>query len=309
MNLCLVPTSPYDFDLTMRIHNVHPGEVVDNYVNCVYRRVLNAEEEHVLVSVKSIGTVDEPELRVSVHTSIPSKLEEEVRRKLEHMLSTDADLQGFYSAISKDRVLTQIANELYGLRATRTESLFEALVIAITEQQISLKAAVAIRGRIARRCGNRVVLRGREYYSFPSERSMTRARIQHLRDSGLSGKKVEYIVGLSREAASGRLDLEKMIGLPTEEIISELTKIRGVGRWTAEYAVARGLGRFDALPADDAALRRAVSALYYGEREVTGEEVRRLLDKYGQYKGYAAFYLLGLELLGCESLTNGLRYR
>jgi len=308
MNLCLVPTSPYDFDLTMRIHNVHPGEVVDNYVNCVYRRVLNAEEEHVLVSVKSIGTVDEPELRVSVHTSIPSKLEEEVRRKLEHMLSTDADLQGFYSAISKDRVLTQIANELYGLRATRTESLFEALVIAITEQQISLKAAVAIRGRIARRYGHSVVLGGREYYSFPSESTMSTARLQRLRDLGLSGKKAGYIMGLSRQAARGRLDLEGMIGLSTEEIVGELTKIRGVGKWTAEYAVARGLGRFDALPANDAALKRVVSALYYEGREVTEEEVRHLLDEYGHYKGYVAFYLLGLELLGRESFTARPRY-
>jgi len=308
MNFRLVPTAPYDFDLTMRTYGVLPGEAVDSYVDRVYRRVLSAEDRHVLVSVESIGTVDEPELTVSVRPNIPPRLEEEVRRKLKHMLSADVDLRGFYSAISNDRVLARIASELYGLRATKTESLYEALVIAITEQQISLRAAVTIRGRIARRYGHSVVLGGREYYSFPSESTMSTARLQRLRDLGLSGKKAGYIMGLSRQAARGRLDLEGMIGLSTEEIVGELTKIRGVGKWTAEYAVARGLGRFDALPANDAALKRVVSALYYEGREVTEEEVRRLLDEYGHYKGYVAFYLLGLELLGRESFTARPRY-
>jgi len=81
-----------------------------------------------------------------------------------------------------------------------------------------------------------------------------------------------------------------------------------VGRRTAEYAVVEGLGKFDVLPANDAALKRVVSALYYEGREVTGEEVRHLLDEHGHYKEYVAFYLLSLELLGREAFTTRPRY-
>jgi DNA-3-methyladenine glycosylase II len=308
MGFLLTPTPPYNFDLTMRTYGILPGEVVDSYVDGVYRRVLKIEDEHVLVSVESIGTVDEPRLRVSVRPNVSTKLGREVRRKVRHMLNTDVDVRSFYSAMRRNRVLSRVVDELYGLRATKTESLYEALVIAITEQQISLRAAVAIRGRIARRYGRTIVLGDREYCSFPSEDVMARANPQRLRDMGLSARKAEYIVGLSRQVARGELNLEGLAALPTEDLVRELTRIRGVGTWTAEYAVVRGLGRFDALPADDAALRRVVSALYYCGREVTGEEVRRLLDEFGQHRGLVAFYLLGLELLGREPFTTRPRY-
>jgi len=85
--------------------------------------------------------------------------------------------------------------------------------------------------------------------------------------------------------------------LQNQEIIDILTKIRGIGKWTAEYAIIRGLGRLDSLPANDVALRKVVSTLYYGGKEVSEDDVRKLLDKWGKYKGFAAFYLLNMERL------------
>ena len=296
MRFRIVPTSPYDFDLTVGTYGKFEGEAVDNYAAGIYRRVINIGDRYMLVSVESVGTVNQPILSVSVHPESPMVEESEVRRKVENMLSTNDDLLVFYSTIAKDPVLSKVRDDLYGLRPPKAESLYEALIIAITEQQISLRAALVIRGRIARRYGEKIRFQGREYYAFPSQSAFANVKARGLIQLGLSRGKAEYVMDLSRKVSSGELNLEEIAELPTGELITTLMKIKGIGRWTAEYATVRGLGRLDALPADDAALRRVISNLYYGGREVSEQDVRELLDQWGQYRGYAAFYLLSTEL-------------
>lgn len=296
MEFRIVPTSPYDFDLTLGAYGKFEGEAVDNYAACIYRRVISIADRHVLISVEAVGAADRLELLVSVYPEGPGVEESEVRLKIENMLSTNDNLQGFYSAIAKDPVLSKAKDDLYGLRPPKTESFYEALIIAITEQQISLRAAVAIRGRIAKRYGERINFQGREYYAFPSQHALASARARDLTRLGLSRRKAEYVTDFSRKVVSGEVNLEEIARSPTDELIKALTKIRGIGRWTAEYAIVRGLGRLDALPANDAALRRVVSNLYHGGRNASEKDVRKLLGRWGQYKGYAAFYLLSTEL-------------
>jgi DNA-3-methyladenine glycosylase II len=100
-----------------------------------------------------------------------------------------------------------------------------------------------------------------------------------------------------KKILSLELDLEGIVESSNEKIIDILTKIRGIGKWTAEYALVRGLGRLDALPANDAALKKIISNIYYEGKNVSEEEVHKLLGKWGQYKGLAAFYLLNMGRL------------
>lgn len=297
MDFWIKPASPYDFNLTVGIYGKFQGEIVDNYVDGIYRRLLNIADTYTLISVKSIGTVDKPKLHVSVDPETISTEQNLIMRKVEHMLSTNVDLKSFYRSMRNDRVLSEIKDELYGLRAPRTASFYEALVIAITEQQIALPMAILTKERVVRRYGEMMTLKGHDYYAFPSPNVLANAKVQDLRDLKLSRRKAEYIIDFSRKVTESELNLDEIAELSNEEILGILTKVRGMGRWTVEYAMVRGLGRFDALPANDAALRKIVSTLYYEGERVSEEEVRKLLGQWGEYKGYAAFYLLNMGRL------------
>jgi DNA-3-methyladenine glycosylase II len=83
----------------------------------------------------------------------------------------------------------------------------------------------------------------------------------------------------------------------TSDIIEELDKVKGVGVWTAELTMIRGMQRLEALPADDLGLRRTISHFYCGGKQITGNEARRIAEDWGRWKGLAAYYLIMAESL------------
>jgi DNA-3-methyladenine glycosylase II len=90
----------------------------------------------------------------------------------------------------------------------------------------------------------------------------------------------------------GEIDLEKMRTWNQEKILATLTKIKGIGPWTVEYMMCRGMGRYEALPANDLGLRVSLTKFLGRKQRATGKEARDFLDRFGQYRGYAAFYLI-----------------
>lgn len=117
-----------------------------------------------------------------------------------------------------------------------------------------------------------------------------------LRACGLSGRKAEYIRGVSQLAAEG-LDLEGLKVLGDEEIIETLSKIRGIRVRTAELTMVQGMQRFDAILADDLGIRRAVSHYYNDDRKISGSDVRKTAEQWKGWRGLAGFYLLTAERL------------
>ena len=91
----------------------------------------------------------------------------------------------------------------------------------------------------------------------------------------------------------GKLDLEKFKSYEDPgKIVEELCRIRGIGRWTAELTMIRGMHKLEAIPADDVGLRRCISHYYCNDRRISGEEVRKIAGKWGKWKGLASFYLI-----------------
>lgn len=81
------------------------------------------------------------------------------------------------------------------------------------------------------------------------------------------------------------------------KIIDELCEIRGVGIWTAELTILRGLNRVEAIPADDIGLQRVISHYYNDREKISSEDVRRISKNWGKWKGLAAFYLIMAEIM------------
>jgi DNA-3-methyladenine glycosylase II len=119
-----------------------------------------------------------------------------------------------------------------------------------------------------------------------------------------SSRKAEYIRDRARAVAGGRLDLDGLGETPSPAVIDRLTAQRGLGRWTADWFLARGLGRCDVCPAGDLAVRKAF-ARYYGRGRDLGEgAIRRRASAWGSHQTVAVHYLLAGLRIG-EARSGG----
>ena len=200
---------------------------------------------------------------------------EAVVRKL---LGFDFDLVAFSAWAAAEEELAPLVVRFAGYRPTLVPDPFEMLVGAITAQQVSLFAALAIRNRLVERLGERV---GR-VWAFPARERVAAASEEELFSLGFSRRKAEYVIGLARS----NLDLAALAFLPDDEVNAQLTALRGLGEWTADWFLARYLGRPRAWPAGDLALRKAVRALY-------GDvDVRATGERFDPFQNLTAHYLL-----------------
>ncbi|MFZ0343244.1 MAG: hypothetical protein WAL31_13040 [Gaiellaceae bacterium] len=205
-------------------------------------------------------------------------LDAETEAVVRKVLGFEFDLVAFSAwAATKDE-LAPLAVRFAGFRPTLAPDPFEMLVGAITAQQVSLFAAVAIRNRLVGRFGERV---GR-VRAFPARERIAAASEEELFSLGFSRRKAEYVTGLARSD----LDLAGLALLPDEEVQAQLTALRGLGEWTADWFLARHLGRPRAWPAGDLALRKAVRALY-GDVDVRATGAR-----FEPFQNLTAHYLL-----------------
>jgi DNA-3-methyladenine glycosylase II len=205
-------------------------------------------------------------------------LDEETEPVVRALLGLVFDLGGFYDWAARDEVLGPATRRLAGFRPTLSPDPFEMLVGAITAQQVSLFAAVAIRNRMIERYGRRVGLA----WEFPSRDTLAAASEADLVALGFSRRKAEYTVGLARSD----LDLHGLSALPDEEVKARLVALRGLGEWTAEWFLARHLARPHAWPWGDLALRKAVADLY------RGLDVREARGRFHPFENLSAHYLL-----------------
>ena len=164
------------------------------------------------------------------------------------------------------------------------------------EQQISIKVARTIEERLAKKFGDSLDVDGDAYFAFPTPPSLANADADEIRRCGLSQRKAEYIKGAAQLIAEGKLDLEHMKNHNSpEQIIAELDDIRGIGVWTAELTMLRGMQKLDALPADDFGIRRVISRYYCSGKSIKAAEAREIANSWGRWKGLAAYYLIVAE--------------
>ncbi len=222
---------------------------------------------------------------VRVHAG--PELDEPVRR----LLGAVFDLQAFAAfAASEDPVLSGLVSALAGLRPPLAPDPFEALVTSISAQQVSLRAAFAIRNRFLERFGERAV----HAYAFPARERVASASTDDLARVGFSRRKAQCLLGVARS----ELDLAALAALPNDAVKEALVQLPGIGEWTADWFLARHLARPDAWPAGDLGLRKAVSAFYLGGRDVSTDEVRALGARFAPFQNLTAHYLLtGLRVV------------
>src|SRR5439155_19200792 len=121
----------------------------------------------------------------------------------------------------------------------------------------------------------------------------------------LTVRKAEYIVGLAGRVISGELDLASLGRRPSGDVIDSLTAVRGLGRWTAEWFLARGLGRGDVCPAGDLAVRKAFAHFYNRGRELSERAIRRRAAAWGPHQNLVVHYLLAGQRVEAKTAGGG----
>jgi DNA-3-methyladenine glycosylase II len=305
--LAIRPVPPYDFDLSARIFSGGDPQFRD-YAEGEFRQALRVDGRIALLSIKSKGTVDEAALRVAVVSDdrLSRGELEKVRALVVHMLNLDMDLKPFYRAVSGDPVMSRLTRSLYGLKSPTTPTVFEALVDSIIEQQISLASAHSMQRRLIRRYGDTADIGGATWYLYPTPAALGRATLRGLQDCGLSRRKSEYIRDVSAQVDDGRLDLDAFESFQdTGEILEELKRVRGIGDWTAEMVMIRGLHKMDSLPADDIGLQARVSYFYGQQGRASADDLRRVAGNWGRYRGLGGYYMIVAHNLGLEAAVPG----
>ncbi len=207
------------------------------------------------------------------------------------MLGLPFDLLAFRLWARDDATMAMVVGSVPGFRPTLNPQPFEALVIAITAQQISLHAAASIRGNLVERYG----VRHEHAWAFPTRERIRELRPRHFTPLGFSRAKAEYVL----ELAHSDLDLDALASLDDDGVIAALTSVRGLGRWTADWFLARHLARPHAWPAGDLGVRKAVSTFYAAGRSLTIEEVRRMSERFAPFENLSAQFLLaGARMAG-----------
>ena len=176
-----------------------------------------------------------------------------------------------------------------GLRVPLSPAPFEALSWAITGQQISVAAAVAVRRQLIHAAGLR---HSSGLWCFPEPGHVARMSEAALRRAGFSRAKASTLIALSEQAEAGELPLAQWLDAPEEESIrSRLLAIRGIGPWTVNYALLRGFGCLDGSLHGDVAVRRNLQRLLGKAGKVTPGEAQAWLAQFSPWRALVAAHL------------------
>jgi 3-methyladenine DNA glycosylase/8-oxoguanine DNA glycosylase len=224
MQLELKPRSPFDFRLTATHMYVLPPA---KYSHGTFIRVLRLKSDKLVrLSITSKGTADEPELSILINSLSGTDRddEKEIVEKVSFMFSLNDDLSGFYSLIKEDPILKYAKEDLYGLKIQTVPTFFEGMIIGFCLVWTSFQRAVRMIEGLVRKFGPPMG----EDYAFPSAKELAKASLDELK--GLKfGFRAERVKWLSTQVAHGKVNLEALPSLPTEELRERLMRIKWVG--------------------------------------------------------------------------------
>ena len=260
---------PYAFELSTARYRAFGPDLANLWHEGGLHRVVDGQE--VRITEAPYGVDVEP---------LDPQTEPVVRK----LLGAEFDLDEFYGFAAGEPVLATLVGELQGLRPPIAVEPFESIVTSITAQQVSLRAAFAIRNRLIERFG----VQAEHAYAFPTRERLAVADAEELFALGFSRRKAEYVTGLARSDP----DLHALALLPDDEVKASLTVLPGIGEWTADWFLARHLARPRAWPAGDLGVRKAVSRFYGDGGNLTTDEVRAIGERFDPFQNLTAHYLL-----------------
>jgi DNA-3-methyladenine glycosylase II len=276
---------PLDIPASLELFRGSGDDLLDRWDGATLIRTLPVGTQSVAFACTIHGTREEPRLRVVLEDA---RWQPQVKQAIRSMFVYPP--ASFAELLQADPVVAHLEKSYPGLRPVLQFDLLAALIRSISAQQVNLRWATTTRRRLAEAFGEKHVVNGHIVYNLDAARlaAVTSADIRALQ---FTTRKAEYIIGVAEAIASGELSHVDLAALPDEEIIERLTALRGVGRWTAEWLLARMLGR-PCVVAGDLAVRKAVGLAYLAKPLPSEREVRACTAHWGPSAGIAQVLLL-----------------
>jgi DNA-3-methyladenine glycosylase II len=291
LTFTLRPRPPFRLDLTVWALRRRAHNVVDRFDDGTWRRVLILGKSPVAIAVTQTRHGARPEIEVTFAAPRPQALKDQVAGIVTTMLGLDRDLADFYLLARRDARLKELADRLRGMKPVRYPTVFEAFTNAVACQLVSVTAGMHVMNRMTEVYGVRCD--PSTMPSFPSAAAIARSNPDALRALGLSRQKGEYLVGLAQLAIDPRdRDFASIEPLTDDDAIARFSKIRGVGRWTAEYVMLRGFGRVNIFPGDDVGGRKKLFEWFGARGAPTYDGVAAMLQRWRPYAGLIYLHLV-----------------
>jgi DNA-3-methyladenine glycosylase II len=302
--LLIEPCAPFRLDLTAWALRRRSHNAIDRWDGSTYQRVVGIDGGPVAVSVTQDDALGAPGL-AALLTGRPTDQGTTLlaRATLERLLGLSVDLTAFAAIAEHDPLLGPLARRMRGLKPPRFPTVFEALVNGVACQQLSLDVGIHLLNRLTTAHGRPVIQDPTGPRAFPAPDQLASLRPDELKRHGFSATKARTIVETARAITDGELDLESLEQLDDAAAIERLRRLRGIGRWTAEYVLLRGLGRLNIFPGDDVGAHNKLRRFFDIDTPLDYDSVKELVARWHPYAGMVYFHLL-LESLSDTGLVT-----
>jgi len=291
----LKPIAPFRLDFCVWALRRSPANIMDQWDGATYRRVLVVEDRPIAIAVVQTGALNAPELRLTWSgAEMSTRQRDEISGTVKKMLGIDVDLTDFYRRASTDKLLAELTDRFAGLKPPRLPSLFETFINGIACQQLSLNVCMLLLNRLCAQFG--LSIDGKNAFPRPAEIACLKPA--NLRELGFSGRKAEYILNLASLAVDGRMNLEALADRDDDSVMSSILPLPGIGRWTAEYVMLRGLGRLHTIPADDVGIQNELKVWLNLRERPSSQAIRNMFPQIAPFRGLIYFFLLLDHLRG-----------
>ena len=285
----IFPPSEFDFKECLVFLDRSSEEVLHQIKDEDLYKLLKINGQKVLLKISSSSH----SILVEFPDRVPSlSAYEEIAAYIGEWFDLHQELSHFYQMASQDPVLQPLTKKYQGLRIMGIPDLFEALTWAIIGQQINLGFAYTLKKRFVEQFGESLTFEGDTYWLYPSYEKIAQIRVEELRGLQFTRRKAEYIIGVARAMANGKLTKASLLQQKEYQPIKRsLMAIRGVGAWTADYVMMKCLQIPDAFPIADAGLHQALKLQLGLKQEPAIEEINVIAANWENWRAYATFYL------------------
>ena len=297
MTLTLRPIPPFRLDYTVWALRRRERNLIDRWDGVTYRRVVVVEGRATELAIRQPHSKGGAKVLV-VATPAPLNASQKraVRSIVDRLLGLQIDLTEWYRIAEADAKLGVLARRFRGMKPPRFPTVFEALVNGFACQQLSLEVGLELLNRLAGVSGPKFGDGSSMSYAFPSPADLLGLPVDAYRTIGFSHQKTKAIRQLAMATTRG-LALDSLVELEDAAVRERLLALHGVGRWTAEYVLLRGIGRLDTFPGDDVGARNRLAKWLGSSAQLDYNAVAAIVGRWQPLAGLVYFHLLLQGLL------------
>lgn len=293
-SIWLSVTPPFRLDYTVWALRRRRKNLMDQWDGDQYRRIVVFNNNPIQLTITLAEAKRGPNLVIALQSrkEITAQVRKEAKALVQQMLGLAVDLHPFYLLANKNKVLKPLIAEFAGVKPPRFPNVFEALVNAIACQQVTLDLGILLLNRLSEKFGREFVDGETTYYAFPHPVDLANVPDKEIKKLGFSSQKARAIQELAADVANNKIDLSGLEKMTNSDALDLLLTIQGIGRWSAEYVLLRGLGRLNVFPGDDIGAQNNLQRLFRLDSRPDYEKIRKLTSHWNPYQGLVYFHLL-----------------